>query len=245
MIDLDRIRSARVETNPYQWAAIDALYSPADARALARSFPTDRFKRLWEYGGKKDYEFHARELIGMGAASVSHPDTLSPQWQALASDLNSPTYREAMSTLTGLDLSAAPLEVNVFHYPPGSVHGPHPDLRDKLVTHVLYFNETWSDDDGGCLAILKSSDAADIHRTVSPRVGNSAVLVRSSDSWHAVTPVAAQSRVSRRSVTAVFYQPGSVSTMWPPGDATPLHEYPDSGIGARFRSALLSLFGRG
>ena len=55
-----------------------------------------------------------------------------------------------MSALTGLDLSVAPLEVNVFHYPPGGSLGPHPDLGDKIVTHVLYFNEKWNDANGGC-----------------------------------------------------------------------------------------------
>lgn len=224
-IDVQRIRDSRLESTPYRWAAIDRLFSPDDATLLAQSFPTDRFKRLWEYGGKKDYEFHARELVGMGASAVSARGSLSPAWRALSEDLLSPEYREAIAALTGLDLREAPLEVNAFHYPPGSVHGPHPDLRDKLVTHVLYFNEPWGDDDGGCLAILRSSDAADIAHEVAPRVGNSAVLVRSDDSWHAVTPVAKNSRISRRSVTAVFYRPGSVSTMWPPGDATPLHDY--------------------
>jgi len=243
MLNMERIRNGRIETRPYRWAAIDGLFSEADAAALVRSFPADRFKRLWEYGGKKDYEFHARELVGMGATTVSHPRTLSPAWRTLSSELHSREYREAMSSLTGIDLSSAPLEVNAFHYPPGSVHGPHPDLRDKIVTQVLYFNQPWRDEDGGCLAILNSSSATDIHETVPPRVGNAAVLVRSDDSWHAVTPVAKEGRMSRRSVTAVFYQPGSISTMWPPGDATPLHDYGDAGRWARFRRAILSRIG--
>lgn len=243
MLNLNRIRDARLETYPYDWAAVDGLYGADDASALSRTFPTDRFKRLWEYGGKKDYEFHARELVGMGATCISHPEALSPAWRSLAADFITPQYREAMSSLTGIDLDAAPLEVNVFHYPPGSVHGPHPDLRDKIVTHVLYFNDPWSDDDGGCLAILRSSEATDIHRTVAPRVGNSAVLVRSDGSWHAVTTVAKRSRVSRRSLTAVFYRPGSASTMWPPGDATPLHDYADAGAWGRMRRGLAGLLG--
>ena len=47
----------------------------------------------------------------------------------------------------------------------------------------------------------------DFHRRlpgyqVSPLVGNSAVLVRSDDSWHAVSRVAEHCRLSRRSLTA-------------------------------------------
>ena len=62
------------------------------------------------------------------------------------------------------------------------------------------------------------------HR-IRPVVGNSAVIVRSDDSWHAVDPVVADGRLSRRSVTVTFHAPGSVSSMWPRGDPSPLIDY--------------------
>jgi hypothetical protein len=226
MIDWGRIERNTLETRPYRWAVIDRLYAPADAEALAKSFPRDHFKHLSDYGGEKDFEYESRELIGMGASTISRPARLSGAWRALANDLLSREYRRAMSALIGIDLSAAALEVNVFHYPPGGSLGPHPDLSDKIVTHVLYFNESWNDADGGCLTILGSSNAGEVAKTVSPIVGNSAILVRSDNSWHAVTPVVRGCRVSRRSLTATFYRPGSISTMWPPGDTPRLHDYP-------------------
>jgi SM-20-related protein len=228
MIDLNRISQQHLETEPYEWAVIDGLFSSLDAADLAATFPRDHFKRLSDYGGEKDFEYEARALIGMGEQSISRPEELSGSWRALANDFLSPDYRTALSSLIGVDLSTAPLEVNVFHYPPGGSLGAHPDLRDKIVTHILYFNQTWNDEDGGCLTILSSPDPADIVRTVSPVAGNSAVVVRSDDSWHTVSSVVKSCGLSRRSLTATFYHPGSVSTMWPPGDNTPLHRYDPS-----------------
>jgi len=225
MINLNRILQQRLEVEPYRWAAIDGLFSPPDAAKLATTFPTDHFKRLSHYGGDKDSEYEARALIGMGEGFISRANELSSAWQELANDFLSPAYRTALSALTGIDLNTAPLEVNVFHYPPKGLLGPHVDLQDKIVTHVLYFNSSWNDNDGGCLTILRSSDPKDIATTVSPIVGNSAVVVRSDHSWHSVSPVMESCRLSRRSLTATFYHPGSVSTMWPPGDNTPLHRY--------------------
>jgi SM-20-related protein len=224
MIDLNRIAHHPLETDPYRWAVIDGLFSPDDAAALAATFPRDHFKRLLDYGGEKDFEYESRALISM-EQYISRPEKLSAAWRALANDLLSPEYRAAMSSLTGFDLSTAPLEVNVFHYPAGGSLGAHPDLSDKIVTHVLYFNEAWNDADGGCLQILRSKDEKDVARTISPIVGNSAVLVRSDNSWHAVSAVVKSCRLTRRSLTATFYHPGSVSTMWPPGDRAPLHDY--------------------
>lgn len=226
MINLDRISASHLETEPYRWAAIDQLLSPQDAAALAATFPQDHFKRLATYDGQKDFEYEIRCLIRMGEVSISRMRRLSAAWRALANDFLSPAYRAAMSSLTGFDLSNAPLEVNVFHYPPGGSHGAHPDHRDKIVTHVLYFNESWNDDDGGCLTILRSSDPRDIAMKVSPLVGNSAILVRSDDSWHAVSPVAGNCRFSRRSLTATFHRPDCVSMVWPSWHRLLLQQYP-------------------
>src|SRR5438105_7437559 len=103
-----------------------------------------------------------------------------------------------MSLLTSCDLTTAPMEVNVFHYGPGANLGPHPDLEDKLVTHVLYFNRSWNREDGGCLTILRSSDPADVAAEIEPIVGNSSVVVRSEESWHAVSRVVDGCQRSRR-----------------------------------------------
>lgn len=225
MIDLTKLTPEALATEPYRWAFVGGLFSPADADALARSFPRDHFKTVRGYDGEKGYEYEARALVGMDAAGASHAGRLSEAWRRLAADLLSPEYRAAVSRLTGLDVSGLWMEANVSHYGARAWLGPHVDLADKVVTHVLYFNEAWDVEDGGCLTILRSPDMADAVRVIPPLVGNSAVLVRSQNSWHAVSPVREGCRTSRRSLTVTFYRPGSASTMWPAGDTTPLHDY--------------------
>ena len=139
-----------------------------------------------------------------------------------------------MTRLTGRDLSGAWMEVNLVHYGPGAWLGPHVDLKEKVVTHVFYFNETWEVEYGGCLGILRSSDPSDVVAQIAPLLGNSAVIVRSDKSWHTVTRVAKGCLLSRRSMNAIFHLPGSVSTMWPPGDNAPLRDF-DERVWARER----------
>ena len=209
---------------------IDNLYDRENCRRLSDTYPCDHFKRVAGHDGEKEFEYEVRCLIGMGASNALHPTELSDAWRQLAADLTSADYRAALSTLTGYDLSGAPIEVNVFHYGPGYSLGAHKDLPDKVVTHVLYFNRDWNSRDGGCLRVLGSQNEADLVKEVLPVTGNSAVLVRSDNSWHAVSPVVNHSAVSRRSVTVTFYRPGSVSTMWPPGDKSALHAYRDADL---------------
>jgi hypothetical protein len=225
LMNLACIRHHRLETDPYRWAAINNLFNADDAARLAATYPCDHFKLVAAYGSERQWEYEARALIGMGANVISFPDDLSDAWRALAGDLLSPEYRAAMTDLTGCDLTHAPMEANVFHYGPGNSLSAHRDLPEKLVTQVLYFNRSWDRANGGCLQILRSSDPADVVAEIPPIVGYSSVVVRSENSWHAVSRVANDSATSRRSVTVTFYRPGSVSTMWPPGDTTPLHDY--------------------
>ncbi|MFN0108633.1 MAG: 2OG-Fe(II) oxygenase [Blastocatellia bacterium] len=225
MINLSRIAQHTLETEPYRWAMIDSLFSRSDAGELVATYPHDQFKTVAGYDGEKGYEYESRALIHMGSAETANPQNLSSVWRQLASDLVSPAYRQAMSTLTGIDLTTVAIEVNVFHYGAGSWLGPHVDLKDKIVTHVLYFNDEWNAEDGGCLTILRSSEMSDVAAVIQPVIGNSAVLVRSEKSWHAVSRVVEGCHRSRRSMTVTFYHPGSISTMWPPGDQTRLHDY--------------------
>jgi Rps23 Pro-64 3,4-dihydroxylase Tpa1-like proline 4-hydroxylase len=225
MLDLTQITRRKLEVQPYSWAEIDGLFAPADAAALAATYPRDHFKTVRGHDGEKEYEYESRSLVGLGAATPTHAAELSEAWLALALDLVSAEYRTAMSLLTGYDLSVAPVEANVFHFGAGACLGPHLDLAAKLVTHVLYFNRTWTRADGGCLSILGSNDPTDIAAEILPLVGNSSVIVRSERSWHAVSRVAEGCCRSRRSVTVTFYRTGAVSTMWPPGDTTPLHRF--------------------
>ncbi|HEY6328326.1 MAG TPA: 2OG-Fe(II) oxygenase [Blastocatellia bacterium] len=225
ILNLARLDNKALSSDPYRWALIDGLYHPRDAAKLAATFPTDHFKTVDGYDGEKSYSYEARSLIGMGNDSVCFPQNLSDAWRRLGRDLASPAYKHGMSRLTGRDLTRLSIEANVFHYGAGAWLGPHVDLKDKMVTHVLYFNKTWDRDDGGCLNVLRSSDLNDSAAEILPVVGNSVVIVRSDRSWHAVSRVPDECRQSRRSLTVTFYAPSSVSTMWPPGEQPPLHDY--------------------
>ena len=225
MLNLHHITQQKMATEPYQWVLIDQLFTSEDAALLAASFPRDKFKKVKGYDGEKGYEYMSRSLVHMGAAVPSHAEGLSPTWRALAGDLLSTEYRAALSQITGLHLTKALLEVNAVHYGPGAFMGPHVDLKQKMMTHVLYFNKSWDPQHGGCINILRSSDPADILAEILPVVGNSVLLVRSKKSWHSVSRVAEDCQTSRRSVNVIFHLPGSVSTMWPPGENPVLQDY--------------------
>lgn len=228
---LDAVFNATLEHVPYAHALIDGLFRPESARELAATFPTDHY-RIVSGDDEKRYRYDARPFVAFGRDEVAFADHLSPAWRALGQGLASPAYREALGRLINLDLSDAPFEANVFHFGPRCLLDPHPDLPDKIVTQVLYFNEGWNPADGGCLRILRSSNPDDFVTEVPPLVGRSVVLVRSENSWHGVPAVRRGVARSRRSLTATFYRPGSTSTMFPPNGGYRLVTLGQTGSGA-------------
>src|SRR5689334_15801320 len=96
MLNLYRIAQQKLNTEPYQYASIDQLFSREDAASLAASFPRDKFKKVKGYDGEKGYEYMSRSLVHMGASVATHADGLDPTWRALAGDLLSTEYRSAL-----------------------------------------------------------------------------------------------------------------------------------------------------
>ena len=225
MIDLTRLTPQMLAIRTLPVGFHRSTIFTADAGALVETFPRDHFKTVKGYDGEKGYQYEARSLIAMGANAPTHPEFLSLAWKALAEDLLSKRYREVMAQLTKVELANLAIEANVFHYGRNAWLGPHVDLPDKIMTHIFYFNEEWDERDGGCFTILRDGEMTEVVKVVPPLVGNSVVVVRSDNSWHAVSRVRDKCQRSRRSLTVTFYRPGSVSTLWPPNDETPLHSY--------------------
>jgi len=156
-----------MEAEPYQWAFINQLFSTEDAAQLAESFPRDKFKKVKGYDGEKGYEYLSRSLVHMGARMPSHPEGLSPAWQALRTTCyRTNTGRRWTNDWARFDLGTHGSQRGPLW--PGAFMGPHLDLKEKLVTHVLYFNEAWDPQHGGCINILRSSNPADVLSEVLP-----------------------------------------------------------------------------
>ncbi len=135
MIDVEQLARGTLRTDPYRWAAVDSLFAPADAVALAAAFPRDHYKLVAGPDGEKDYHYEARALVPMGADTIAHAADLREPWQRLAADFLSTAYRTALSALTGCDLLTAWLEATF--YRPGSVStmwppGDATPLRDSV-----------------------------------------------------------------------------------------------------------------
>ncbi len=176
-------------TWPYRWLATEPgeLLGAEREERLNETFPVGGFavRDASDRLEGKRYRSASRTLVdGDEVVDLDLPEP----WRELVADLMASSYRETVAGLLGQEVAEA-LELRLVRHGPGDWLGPHTDRDDKVFSHILYFNEGWRQEWGGCLEILERDDPDAVAARVVPRLGASAMLAQAPDSWHQVTKV--------------------------------------------------------
>ncbi|MDR2013852.1 MAG: 2OG-Fe(II) oxygenase [Rhodanobacter sp.] len=126
------------------------------------------------------------------------PDECGPSVNRLMEQLTSRTVADAIGARLGIP--------NLGDYPTMAMtcrfmnkrHGTiHTDGRSKLVTMLLYLNETWPDTSDGCLRFLNKIDNIDdmLVPEIRPLYGTLAAFKRADNSFHGHLPYGGERRV--------------------------------------------------
>jgi Polysaccharide pyruvyl transferase/2OG-Fe(II) oxygenase superfamily len=214
MLNLDAIRSAPLQSDPFEWALVDRAIERSDAETLLDTFPVEDFWVIEDDDGEKSYSYAARPLVTLGSEAVALGSELAPAWRELGEDLVTPAYRDALGALIGRSLADARMEASIWRWDADAQLGPHRDMEEKIVTQVFYLSRIWDRGWGGCLRILRSRAGTDIAAELPPEGGTASVLVRSGSSWHSVSPVLGAAREPRRSIIVTWFRPDSSSPVW-------------------------------
>ncbi|MEH2292200.1 2OG-Fe(II) oxygenase [Nostoc sp.] len=222
MLNFDSIRTTAMQKVPYNWALIKNLLSPEASLELTASFPHEDF-RLSEgegYGyswGKmlatsedisfmlKSSDNRWRERMAQGRLTYDLRH-LSKVWRQLIEGLWTDSYRAAIAEMSGLELKDCVMDIGFRRYHLGHLHHPHTDEPNKVLTHLLFFNQQWSGEWGGCLRILKDSQPESAFQDILPLSDSSVAIVRSDNSWHMVTPLTSPVSESRLGLRVAFFR---------------------------------------
>ncbi len=208
LIDLDAIRGTTVKDEPYRYAVMTETFrNPETSRQLREQFPQENFslsERLDKRASQKRYRTYDYQLVLHDKRDESRIASLTPLWRQLVDEVTGTAYRDALAELTSSDLGCLQLEARLTRYSPGCWIEPHTDRADKVVTHLMYFNEPWRTEWLGDFRVLRSSDMEDYAERVPPHLGTSVVMVRSERSWHGVPPVQADIPQARMTLLVHF-----------------------------------------
>lgn len=172
MLDLAAMRRAAVSHEPFSFFATGGVL---DERALG--------------------------MIGRDFPAISQPGifpleeiTAGPAFNELIAEIRGTDLEALLEDKLDVELSELPLMITVRGYCHRRDGRIHTDSTDKVVTCLLYLNESW-ENGGGRLRLLRSgTDIEDYIAEVPPDGGTFVAFKRSDNSWHGHLPFEGQRR---------------------------------------------------
>jgi SM-20-related protein len=172
-LDLDRVRHAKLETDPFLYFVVPGFVPVAARAALSRDFP-----RIDKVG--------------------SFPSTalnMGPTFTGFVRELEGPAFRDVIAAKLNIDLAGRPTMITVRGQSRARDGKIHADSSTKLVTVLIYMNESW-EASGGRLRLLRSPDNLDdMVAEVPPDAGTLLAFLVTPHSWHGHAPAFGPRRV--------------------------------------------------
>ena len=166
----------QVACTPFPFLVAHDLVSTNDAEALGRDFPRYAEAGFFPYADAD----------------------CGPAVQALVAGLTAPTFARALGAKLGLPtLDQHPCLVTIcrsLNLRHGTIHT---DSRSKIVTALVYLNESWPPISEGCFRFLNRIDDIDdlVVPEIRPLYGNLVAFRRADNSFHGHLPHEGERRV--------------------------------------------------
>jgi hypothetical protein len=186
VLDLEALKAAPVQHDPCDFFVVPAFVRPDMLAAINAEFPA-----IGETGN-----FPLEAL------------TFGPVFQAMLEELQGPELKHAIAGKFGIDLDGYPLQVTVRRFSHADDGNVHNDSKLKVVTALIYFNETWPHAGGRLRLVRTPDDIDDFGAEVEPSGGTLLVFRRSERSYHGFKAYAGE----RRSLQMYYVRPKRPAT---------------------------------
>jgi hypothetical protein len=172
-LKLDAFRATPLVREPFQHLIVPGFVGPAALSAINADYP---------------------KISTTGSFPVDQV-SFGPAFQSLLDELEGDDFRAVFEEKFQLDLEGRPTVTTVRGRCDARDGKIHTDSTSKIITVLLYMNESW-ENAGGRLRLLRSADNLnDIIVEVPPVAGTLLAFKRSDNSWHGHEPFAGERRV--------------------------------------------------
>ncbi len=162
ILDLEPLKKHALTTEPFPFMVVEGTFKAEAIPQLTRDFPDITNAGLYP-----------ADVLDMG-----------PAMHKLIEELSSDDFRRVLEEKFGMDLKDRPPMVTLRKYARFKDGRIHADTDSKVVTILLYLNETWPHE-GGQLRFLRSPD--DLESTIeeiTPLAGTMVIFKVTPNGWH-------------------------------------------------------------
>jgi hypothetical protein len=162
LLDLDRLRAAPLQHDPFDFVVVENFVRPDHLAALVVEFPA-----LGKHG--------SFPLDGQHYGAT---------FARLAAELEGSDLRRAIADKFALDLAGRPTMITLRGYSDGKDGRIHTDSTTKLITLLLYMNPVWEEPAGRLRQLRRADDLEDFVAEIPPIAGTMVAFRRSGNSFH-------------------------------------------------------------
>ncbi|MBM3183690.1 MAG: 2OG-Fe(II) oxygenase [Chlamydiae bacterium] len=165
ILNLEAIRTARLEKEPYPYMVIDSVIHKDALSQVVETFPT----------------LSSRGSFPLDAVSGSG------HFDLLMKELQQSELRQLIGERFGMNLKESPPMITLRGSTTEKDGSIHVDSKDKLITFLLYLNPNWQSPGGRIRVLYNQDDLFPFAAEVPPEAGRCLIFKVTDNCWHGHT----------------------------------------------------------
>jgi SM-20-related protein len=166
VLDIEKFSKAEAQRAPFEYIIVLAFVAGSALAEVIRDFP---------------------KLENAGNFPLEELD-YGPRFASFIEEIKGADFRKAVEKKFNMRLEGLEARITVRGFADQGDGEIHTDIRSKVVTGLIYLNESW-ESDGGRLRLLRNArDIEDYIAEVPPVGGTLLMFKRSDNSWHGHKP---------------------------------------------------------
>jgi hypothetical protein len=173
LIKLDKLRSAELQTDPFDFMVVPDFLSRESLAQVNADYPAIDTAAN-----------HALENLRYGAA-----------FGRLMEEIEGREFAVILGERFNMDLASLPTTITVRKFCERTDGNIHTDHKSKVITVLVYFNESWEHEEGQLRMLRSKDDIEDYAAQVKPLGGTLLAFRRTDHSWHGHTRFVGERRM--------------------------------------------------
>jgi len=162
LLNLNALRNAPVQTDPYPFFTVDQSILPDDVMNVIKDFPK----------------------IQDGGSFNLDDVKYGPQFDRLLKNLDTPEFRKILCDKFDVDVMDLPMMITLRGYSRQKDGRIHTDSKTKVLTILIYLNEEWTAETGKLRVLRSKDDMEDYVAEIVPGPGTLLAFKVTDNGWH-------------------------------------------------------------
>ncbi|MBN45553.1 MULTISPECIES: 2OG-Fe(II) oxygenase [unclassified Methylophaga] len=162
VLDLQALRAAPVNTAPFPFFKVERSIRPEALKGILEDFPN----------------------IDDGGSFNVDDVSVKPDFKAFLDSIDSPDFRQLICEKFDVQVMSLPMMMTLRGYSRQKDGRIHTDSKTKLVTILIYLNETWDATTGRLRILNNANDMEDFIDEIIPGPGSLVAFKVTDNCWH-------------------------------------------------------------